>query len=231
MVVSKIGSKKIDPGIIRYGCCFDFHHGHKNTTLGFCSNPEILIKTIPILEIPVYQSFFFLLICDVKIFPSLQKGHPRHQQFTKISSEIHQRFLFVMLISDVIWLKKKSTKNFPVQEENSALRDELLESSENNLRCSGDRKRKKWWKGGGEMDGGGYKVAMVENMILKICGRRCVFFFYWQPFIITTYLAFSWNASHIDVSPLWFHKKYNFPDSQVPSDQVYPPKSTKKQWK
>lgn len=86
-------------------------------------------------------------------------------------------------------------------------------------------------RGGGEMDGGGYKVAMVENMILKICGRRCVFFFYWQPFIITTYLAFSWNASHIDVSPLWFHKKYSFPDSQVPSDQVYPPKSTKKQWK
>ena len=63
-----------------------------------------------------------------------------------------------------------------MKEENSALRDELLESSENNLRCSGiGSERKTWWKGGGEMDGGGEKVGMVENMIFKICGRGCVF--------------------------------------------------------
>ena len=63
-----------------------------------------------------------------------------------MSSEIHQQILFVMLMSDVLW-KQKSTKNFPVKEENSALRDELLESSENNLRCSGEASEKNGGRG------------------------------------------------------------------------------------
>ena len=70
---------------------------------------------------------------------------------------------------------KKSTKNFPVKEENSALRDELLESSENNLRCSGEE-AKKMVEGGGRWMEVGYGGNGWENVL----------FFFFQMTSLTT---------------------------------------------